>query len=294
MEGQKAEFCKTHASVEMINVKDKRCKFAGCSTRPTFGELFKDKTHCAQHKKENEYKKNKPKCESPKCKNIPVYTDKGNYPIRCEEHYNSLDINIMEAHCVSCGLLYMLNSKTLLCNDCDSFIEVKKSVRHYKEHVVKGILEDKNYKFIHDQIPNGSCDRYRPDFIIDCISYFIIVEVDENQHRTYECRCEQARMINIVQDVGGGLPVTFIRYNPDRYIDNMGKKIDARNKSTRHKILTEVIDSVILYKPENQFEVIYLFYDGHGSNNFRKDIVNINQIFESKEQSPIALTRPLI
>jgi hypothetical protein len=83
-------------------------------------------------------------------------------------------------------------------------------------------------------------------------------------------------MINIVQDVGGGLPVTFIRYNPDRYTDNVEKKIDARNKSARHRILTEVIDSVIFYKPENQFEVIYLFYDVHGSNNFRKDILDIN------------------
>ena len=78
------------------------------------------------------------------------------------------------------------------------------------------------------------------------------------------------------------MSVTFIRYNPDRYIDNLGKKIDARNKSTRHKILTETIDSVILHAPKNTFEVIYLFYDGYSANNHKKEIININQFFKSE------------
>ncbi|MEI7502789.1 MAG: TonB-dependent receptor, partial [Paludibacter sp.] len=53
-----AEYCSSHKPVDYIDVVSKTCIKEGCKTRPTYGELFKDKIHCAKHKKSNEYTKN--------------------------------------------------------------------------------------------------------------------------------------------------------------------------------------------------------------------------------------------
>jgi hypothetical protein len=65
------------------------------------------------------------------------------------------------------------------------------------------------------------------------LTHCVIVEVDENQHRTYESSCECARISEIVGGIGGK-SVIFIRYNPDtvrskgqiKYIENR-ERIDT-------------------------------------------------------------------
>lgn len=54
----------------------------------------------------------------------------------------------------------------------------------------------------------------------------IIVECDENQHGSYACECELGRMITLFQDYGG-MPVVFIRYNPDNYISASNEKFSG-------------------------------------------------------------------
>jgi hypothetical protein len=63
-------------------------------------------------------------------------------------------------------------------------------------------------------ITNDCCLKYRPDFQIDCGAYYIIIECDENAHSQYDSECETVRMNNIT--MGLGLPVKWIRYNPDK------------------------------------------------------------------------------
>jgi hypothetical protein len=68
-----------------------------------------------------------------------------------------------------------------------------------------------------DKIVNGGeCGKERPDRIYDFNDKIIIVECDEHQHTNYTQECEKIRMINICQSFGG-LPVYFIRWNPDNY-----------------------------------------------------------------------------
>ena len=50
---------------------------------------------------------------------------------------------------------------------------------------------------------------------------FNCVEVDENNHSSYDCSCENKRIMILSQDVGHR-PITFIRFNPDKYKDCNG------------------------------------------------------------------------
>lgn len=85
-----------------------------------------------------------------------------------------------------------------------------------------------------DKIISNGCSRRRPDLLCDMGSHVIIVEIDENQHNSYEEICENKRVMELSQDVGHR-PVVFIRFNPDSY-----KKGDVRVPSCfniKHGIL---------------------------------------------------------
>jgi hypothetical protein len=59
-------------------------------------------------------------------------------------------------------------------------------------------------------------DRERPDFYWNRGAWSVILEVDEEQHKGRPEECECIRMINLFQSEGG-IPVFFIRFNPDAY-----------------------------------------------------------------------------
>ena len=257
-----AIYCYEHKLVDMVNVKMKICIYEGCKTRASYGDLFKPKTHCAKHKSNNQFTKNNPVCEINGCELMPVYTnDKSNYPIRCEDHKLNDDQNIVEQLCKSCNILYFINNELGLCNDCFDY-NVKK-VQHAKEIRVKNVLDANKIEYLsHDKIPEFACNKKRPDFIFDLISFFVILEVDENQHSNYACECEQGRMIMLHQDFGGA-PVIFIRYNPDKYIDWQGKKHAETSIIDRETILLNLLKDLKNIKEYNiPLSVYYLFYDG--------------------------------
>ena len=257
-----AEYCKEHSPADYVDVKNKRCKHDGCNVRASYGLLFKEKTHCARHRKNNEFKKNNPKCTE--CKNMPFYTDKkDNYPLRCEDHFIEGDVNIIETNCSNCNLLYYI-SEGNMCNDCNTY-RIRK-YEHKKEIEIKQMFDENDIKYdSHDKIVKDSCLKYRPDFVIDCITHFIVIEVDENQHKSYEQTCEKARMLNLAQGFGGA-PVVFIRYNPDSYKNHLGKN-SRIGKKTRFNRLLQCVKSCKNYQPKKLFNIIYLYYDGDDNTN---------------------------
>jgi hypothetical protein len=104
------------------------------------------------------------------------------------------------------------------------------------------------------------CGRERPDRQIDCGTHFVYVEVDEHQHQSYACECEQIRMINLVHV--RGMPVRWIRYNPDSYEPIKGQRTIKQKQ--REKKLIEYVYYAIKHTPQedNVFaNVLYLFYD---------------------------------
>ena len=98
------------------------------------------------------------------------------------------------------------------------------------------------------------------------------MELDENQHRQYEC--EDKRMMEIFRDLGSK-PLVLIRLNPDSYKNKSGNRIPSSFKMTkkvgfkkdekewgrRTALLKDKLDYFLNNKPEKEISIISLFYD---------------------------------
>lgn len=150
--------------------------------------------------------------------------------------------------CKSCKLFQTCKKNNWLCSYCNPNKKTKRLKT--KELKVKTFLEEQGYKFIYNKKCNidKSCQTYFPDFMIDCNSFFIIIECDEDAHSGYDLKCERIRENNICFALG--LPCVFLRFNPDK------KKIKMK---TKEKVLKSYIE---FYKNKEKCdnEVIYLFY----------------------------------
>jgi very-short-patch-repair endonuclease len=154
--------------------------------------------------------------------------------------------------CTSCSL-FSVGKKPYLCSYCNPISSNRQRTR---ENVVKVLLEENKIDFTHDR-STGVCGNFRPDFLIDCGTHFVVVECDEDQHKQYDRDCENTRMVNIQQSLG--LYTVFIRYSPDPYKIN-NKTVPTTSKY-RHKILLETIEKYRNTPLEKTMDVEYLFYD---------------------------------
>jgi len=104
----------------------------------------------------------------------------------------------------------------------------------------------------------------------------IIVEIDENQHKEYDCSCENKRLMEISKDVGHR-SIIFIRFNPDVYylnnekitscfsINKNGLCCIKKTKTIEWKNRLETLKTQIEYwynnRTDKTIEVIQLFYN---------------------------------
>ena len=88
------------------------------------------------------------------------------------------------------------------------------------------------FDWIHDKRVQDGCSKKRPDLLLDLGSHIIIVEIDENRHSTYPESCEAKRIQTIAEDTGFR-PIVFIRFNPDAYKTEDGKRITSCWKISR-------------------------------------------------------------
>ena len=260
-----AEYCAEHKDDGMINLKDKRCCHESCEVRPSYGLLFsKSRKHCRQHATLNEYgyDKLKPCCTYSGCINPAHYIDPQDvnvYPIRCNDHKIPTDVELVKRECPNCleSLYYPANQQH--CMNCGKYRE--QTLYHFKETIVKYVLQSNGMTFIHDKSIVGGKSRFRPDFVIPSNFGRIIVEVDEHQHTRHEYCDELNRMRTIYHDiqcVAPGQQVLFIRYNPD--IFNGPHKVE---KKQRLDYLCTVINSLKdLSSLGANLGFIKLFYDG--------------------------------
>jgi hypothetical protein len=260
-----ARFCKYHKDPHMIDVKNKTCDYKDCETRACYGFPNMKASSCARHRSVGMLYYPKKTCSILNCKHIGTHGkidgEKKCCVRYCEEHAPSDYINIMQRNCVSCGLLDILRGG--LCRDCDPI--TRNVYEHAKENRIRDVLVSRGFEFVsHDKmIYGGECTRYRPDFVFDAGTHFVLLEVDENQHMSYTCDCEQQRMVNISQSIG--MATIFVRYNPDGYKVPTGiKQFTAR---AREDVLIKWLTYLI--KPEacpitrgSYCDVLYLFYDG--------------------------------
>lgn len=86
-----------------------------------------------------------------------------------------------------------------------------------------------------------------------------LIEVDEDEHITYDQSCETRRMMDcytsLLMSHLGIKHMVWIRYNPNRFkIDEEKQKVDTKDRQAK---LLEIIQT---YQPTKAMEILYLYY----------------------------------
>ena len=284
----KGLYCKTHKLEGMVDVISKRCIETGCKKiNPPFNMEGESKgIYCVEHKTPEMVNVISKICIQYGCNTQPVYNIEGQPTgLYCNEHKTPEMIDVMSPRCKThlCDTQVKNKNYEGYCFRC--FIKTfpdKPISRNYKtkeKNVVDNIKSSfPNLVWIGDKQISGGSSKKRPDLLTDLGSCVIDVEIDENrhQHSNYDPDSENKRMMEIFKDVGER-PIVFIRFNPDDYTDENGKKITscwAVNKERkmtvkkskekewleRINVLKTQIQYCIDKKMNKTIEIIELFY----------------------------------
>ena len=279
-------FCLEHKKENMINVISKTCIFENCKKRPTFNyENEKQAIYCCQHKKENMINIISKTCIFENCKKRPTFNyENEKQAIYCSQHKLENMVDIKHKRCKThlCDIRPSVKYDGY-CLRCYMFMFPDKPIsRNYKTKE-QSVLEFVKNNFgldktiIADKKISGGCSKKRPDILIDLGFQVLIIEIDENQHNSYDCSCENKRIMELSQDICFR-SIIFIRFNPDDYKDKNNKLIKScwcLNKSgicvvKKQKInewnkrlenLKETIKYWLNNKTSKTIEIIQLFYD---------------------------------
>jgi hypothetical protein len=250
-----------HKEIGMVDVKHKKCVYPNCDARSLYGLPGSKSSVCTRHKTEGMCKNPSSRCQQEDCKEKALYGICT--PQHCETHREELEQNLCLHKCINCGHLEICNDEGLCFEYCVNSDLFRRS-KHQKEIRVQNLLkrEIQDQPYSCDKIIDSSCNKKRPDILYDCKTHFLAIEVDENQHSSYNTQCETTRMKEICQAIG--MPTIFIRYNPDNYTDSQSKKSKIP-KAKREQILIEWVRHCIKSAPKSTDEflrLVYLFYDG--------------------------------
>lgn len=256
--GGKGRFCTKHKEVDMVDVINPKCDTMNCASLAVYGIPGGKKTKCTKHRTPGMLSRPRAKCVA--CRK-PAFYGKSFIPKYCEFHKENDDENLIERDCISCGLTMVLDKN----NKCEYCEPIRfQTNRLAKQNALMEYLDRKGLRGNSTDIviDNGSCGKERPDRVFDFGDKIVIVECDEHQHRERQCECEQTRMVNISQSYGG-VPVYFIRWNPDNYVsyDTRLPEIVARRHLTLAKYLHE-IEMNRIELPHGLLCVCYMYYDG--------------------------------
>ena len=256
--GQNGERCVKHKLPDMVDLANKTCDVENCLTRARYGRPGISATRCTEHHEIGMIAFPTAKCKQ--CKNHAMW-GKDMKLLHCEEHKQEDEQNMVERPCKSCQLIYMLDTNDM-CEHChpESFLRAtlakQKSLMAYLDHSgLHGTTTDK-------RIDNGSCGNERPDRIFELDDKVIILECDEHQHKDRPCTCEQTRMVNIGQSFGG-MPVYFIRFNPDTY-QPLQQLEPNTALAQRYQLCGDLIQSILqrsILLPDALVSSIYLYFD---------------------------------
>ena len=282
---KKGVYCSTHKKENMVNVIEKRkCKEENCNKESSYGYVNKNFEYCAQHKKENMINIKTKRCKENGCDILgPKFNlANENIGLYCSKHKKEDMINVKDKMCLECKITYSNpNSKYKgFCVRC--FVHKfpnEKISRNYKVkevHMTDFLKEEFKDEIMVFDKQTGGCSKRRPDVYIDKFTHVVITECDENKHEKYDDSCENMRIMELFQDFGNR-PVIFIRFNPDKYINENGDKIpssfklckktgisiirDQKEWKSRLDLLKETINKHLISIPQKEINYEYLFYD---------------------------------
>lgn len=267
----KRRFCKIHKRSTDI-VIGRKCQFEGCLKNPFYGSPEDGiPKFCSLHK-ESSHILNKFKCQT--ClatANFGSPDDRRR--VRCSKHKKGSDVDLVHKTCKSTFCDTSGNRKYEgYCAHCfKNLYPDRVEVRHLrsKELYVKNFIMTTfpDIPWIHDKPILGGCSRRRPDLFADFGTHIVIIEIDEDQHAHYSC--ESKRLCEIFQDAGN-LPMHFVRFNPDRYLDDgkvhkspwkNGAIVNTHEWNDRLLTLENYVRQCCLSKPTKEILIQELFYN---------------------------------
>lgn len=208
---------------------------------------------------------------------------KDGYKDNCRECYEkSIRLNC----------LYNMKCSTFDCNE-KGYIKYDKYCKYCFIKIFPGDQRSNNYrtkenevcnylkiyfkdiiKSLNKSIENGLY-KYRPDILIELKTHAIIIEIDENQHRSSDYTMDNIRINQIFNDLNKTKCI-FIRFNPDKYSLKNGSIFEScfkKNKFGIYEISDNIqwnyrldkLKSTINYYidniPNENILNVYLFYD---------------------------------
>ena len=267
----RGRFCKEHKKDDMIDVLSELCDHEDCNKRATFNYYGKKAKFCATHKEDEMIDVKTTRCERTECMIVPVFNLPGRKRGRfCFEHREPGMEDVKNKRCKThlCSIILSGSTKDY-CARCFAYMFPGKKHGHFKtrEMKLKEYLESQyiDKTITHDK--RVECHLYRPDFVFDMGTHTIVIEIDENQHRSYDTSCDNKRLMSIFQGLGSR-PMLMIRFNPDKYNSTPGcfKKdgqLTGNGKEWKLRIekLKERIDHWVCTQPGREISVEHLFFD---------------------------------
>jgi len=279
------KFCSKHKLEGMVNGKHSMCKMENCNKSAGYNYIgIKTPLYCVEHKKENMIDVKHHFCLEKDCDKRPIFNFEGcKKGIYCTIHKKDKMIDVLSPICISEWCYNYANRRyDMYCVNCYIHLFPEKQIsRNYKTKegaVVEYIKKSFDKTWNYDKRIFDGCSKRRPDLLVDMGTHVVIIEIDENQHISYDCSCENKRLMEISQDVGHR-PIVFIRFNPDDYIDLNGKKIKScwtpnnkthilyvpKTKEVEWNHRLDVLKNQIQYwldnKTDKTIEIVQLFYD---------------------------------
>jgi len=255
----------------MVDVKHPKCVV--CSTRASYGQPGNRPTHCTKHKQSGMTSNPRARCTKRNCKTLALYGLRS--PIHCEQHKNENDINLVEKKCNGCGLIDVLYNGLCVnvCSTSDQVIDAMKKRKKHKELRILRLLEN-DYKKPDEYNKRvafdcGQRNSEEKEFGYDHGTHKVYIEVDENQHKSYCEVGEINRMKNIYMD-DGGIPIVFIRYNPDNFYMDGKKQNVPQGKREAELIKWLNFYENIANLQNNPLSVQYLYYSDGDNLNLQK------------------------
>jgi hypothetical protein len=179
--------------------------------------------------------------------------------LHCVVHTVRGENNLLGKRCRQCHLIDVVDAEGR-CADCDP--RAYKRARLAKQREVGLWLTQAGHDdyIVSDAVvDDGRCGKERPDYMWDCGTHRLVLEVDEDQHRDRQEWCECTRMVNISQS--NGMPTVFLRYNPDRYKMAHGTRDPGVLK--RRDILMKWLVHLKATVPPTFLSSMQLFFDGY-------------------------------
>ena len=234
--------CASCKTVSMVDVKNKKCLCG--KAQPKFNEPGKTIPVCCFS------------CKSESmvlvinnCKGLIENNEPCPYTRQANPKYRNYCIECFRRNFPLDPLTFQIRSKT-------------------KEIAVRDYINANLEGFHHDKpLTTSHCDcsvRRRIDHHKLINNTLLVIETDENQHRSYSAMDEETRYDDLYMAFSGKW--IYIRFNPDKYVAKNGKNKNPMI-STRLPVLLDEINKQItrIENEENKelVERIYLYYDNY-------------------------------